>query len=110
MYDIGYGTVLDSGTTFTYLPAQAFQQFHQHVTDFALARGLHVTPGPDPKYEDSCFGGAPNVNHPDELREVFPTIELHFEVRDVSQLLSCSWSHAHTHAHACSHAELMLTM
>lgn len=80
IFDIGYGTVLDSGTTFTYLPSQAYEQLHQHVTDFALDHGLHSTPGPDPRYPDSCFGGTPDFNHPDELKEVFPTIELHLEV------------------------------
>lgn len=81
LYDVGYGTVLDSGTTFTYLPSQAHQQVHQHVTDFALAQGLHITAGPDSRYDDSCFGGAPEFDHPDELKQVFPTLDLQFEVR-----------------------------
>lgn len=80
LYDIGYGTVLDSGTTFTYLPAQAFDQFRTHVTDYALSHGLHAIPGPDPKFDDSCLGGAPSFDHPDELKKVFPTVQLQFEV------------------------------
>ena len=41
--------MLDSGTTFTYLPSDAFTRFREAVTRFALAHGLHVTKGPDPK-------------------------------------------------------------
>jgi len=80
LYDIGYGTVLDSGTTFTYLPSQAYDQFHQHVSDYALSHGLENIPGPDPRYPDSCFGGAPDASHPDQLKEFFPTVDLYFEV------------------------------
>lgn len=39
--------VLDSGTTFTYLPSAAFAQFRTAVQNYALARGLHLTNGPD---------------------------------------------------------------
>ena len=46
-YDEGYGTVLDSGTTFTYLPTSAFVPFLAAVKRFAIARGLHITTGPD---------------------------------------------------------------
>ena len=88
LYDIGYGTVLDSGTTFSYLPSAAFDQFQQSVSTFAWEHGLHSTPGPDPKFQDICFGGAPAVNKPQELATVFPTLELHFEVP-----LSC-WVHS----------------
>lgn len=48
-YEEGYGTVLDSGTTFTYLPTEAFQHFKEAVTAFALDHGLHSVKGPDPK-------------------------------------------------------------
>ena len=48
-YEEGYGTVLDSGTTFTYLPSEAFSAFREAVTQHALERGLHSTKGPDPK-------------------------------------------------------------
>ena len=48
-YEEGYGTVLDSGTTFTYLPTDAFQSFKEAVTAFALEHGLKSVKGPDPK-------------------------------------------------------------
>lgn len=80
LFDIGHGTVLDSGTTFTYLPTQAFNQLHIHVSDYALSHGLHTTPGPEPQYHDTCFGGAPSFEETDKLGEFFPGLELYFEV------------------------------
>jgi hypothetical protein len=47
IYEMGYGTVLDSGTTFTYLPTEAFVLFVAMVKEHALAAGLHTTDGPD---------------------------------------------------------------
>ena len=46
-YDVGYGTVLDSGTTFTYLPTRAFASFLGAVKGYALAHGLRQIKGPD---------------------------------------------------------------
>ena len=48
-YEEGYGTVLDSGTTFTYLPSDAFAAFKDAVSAFALEHGLRSVKGPDPK-------------------------------------------------------------
>lgn len=53
-YEEGYGTVLDSGTTFTYLPTDAFQSFKESVTAFALEHGLKSVKGPDPKVSACC--------------------------------------------------------
>ena len=80
LFDVGHGTVLDSGTTFTYLPSQAFRQLHKQVSDFALSHGLHTIPGPDPSFRDTCFGGAPSFDGSRSLEEVFPSLELHFQV------------------------------
>lgn len=49
LFQEGYGTVLDSGTTFTYLPTKAFEEFVNHVTAYATERKLKVVDGPDPK-------------------------------------------------------------
>ncbi len=46
-YAQGYGAVLDSGTTFTYLPSAAFAPFLAAVKDHALSHGLQMTEGPD---------------------------------------------------------------
>lgn len=78
-YEEGYGTVLDSGTTFTYLPTEAFQAFKLAVSSFALSKGLKATKGPDPKFNDICFGGAPHVEHADQLEHVFPHLELQLQ-------------------------------
>ena len=48
------------------------------MTDYALSHGLHESRGPDPKFQDTCFGGAPHVEHADRLGTVFPTFTLHF--------------------------------
>ena len=53
-----YGTVLDSGTTFTYLPTAVFGSFKnildQHITE---NNKLQKIPGPDPDFpEDVCYG------------------------------------------------------
>lgn len=58
---VGYGTVMDSGTTFTYVPTRVF-----HATAAALdaavttnapsEKRLAKVPGPDPSYpDDVCF-------------------------------------------------------
>ena len=46
--------MLDSGTTFTYLPSDAFQSFKETVTAFALEHGLKSVKGPDPKVGTRC--------------------------------------------------------
>ena len=48
-YQQGYGTVLDSGTTFTYLPQEAYREFQKQVVAVALAKGARQVAGPDPK-------------------------------------------------------------
>ncbi len=49
IFDRGYGVVLDSGTTFTYLPSDAFNAMAKAVGDYAEKRGLQRTPGLDPQ-------------------------------------------------------------
>ncbi|GAB2293823.1 hypothetical protein Dimus_028036 [Dionaea muscipula] len=56
VFDGKYGTVLDSGTTYAYLPEEAFVAFKS-----AILNSIHLlqkTPGPDPNYNDNCFAGA----------------------------------------------------
>lgn len=78
VYQQGYGTVLDSGTTFTYLPSPAFTAFLNAVRDHALAKGLQMTDGPDTNFPDVCFGGAPGLEAAHQLPDYFPTMDLHF--------------------------------
>jgi hypothetical protein len=56
-FEEGYGAVLDSGTTFTYLPSEAFVLFRDAVSAYALSHGLHSTKGPDPKVWVHPFWG-----------------------------------------------------
>jgi hypothetical protein len=50
------------------------------VDKFARAHGLQRVPGPDPQYEDVCFGGAPQQHDDLEgLSRVFPSMEIQFD-------------------------------
>lgn len=79
VFSVGYGTVLDSGTTFTYIPTDAFNVFSEVVSNFAKKKGLSLVPGPDPQYEDICFGGAPVHTDADALSSFFPVVVIHFQ-------------------------------
>eukprot|EP00884_Botryococcus_braunii_P019358 jgi/Botrbrau1/6105/Bobra.331_2s0002.1 len=52
LFQQGFGTVLDSGTTFTYLPTAVFKVFTEEVAKFALQHGLRSIKGPDPKFDE----------------------------------------------------------
>jgi hypothetical protein len=71
--------VLDSGTTFTYVPTPVFKAFAAAVDAYALARGLQRVPGPDPQYSDLCWGGAPPHDDLEALSAVFPPIDIQFD-------------------------------
>jgi hypothetical protein len=75
-YAVGYGAVLDSGTTFTYLPTAAYTALAAAVEAAALGAGLARVRGPDPAYEDVCFGGAPDHGDAAGLAAAFPSLEL----------------------------------
>lgn len=49
VYAVGYGCVLDSGTTFAYLPSAAFTAFATMIKTAAAAAGLVSRPGADPQ-------------------------------------------------------------
>lgn len=44
----GYGTVLDSGTTFTYFIQPAFLELSEYIKAHVAASGLKIIGGPDP--------------------------------------------------------------
>lgn len=79
LFDQGYGTVLDSGTTFTYMPSPVFKAFAAAVESFALSHGLKRVPGPDAQYDDICFGQAPSHDDLQALSNVFPAMEIQFD-------------------------------
>ncbi|KAJ8769309.1 hypothetical protein K2173_002513 [Erythroxylum novogranatense] len=74
VFDGKHGTVLDSGTTYAYLPETAFVAFKD-----AILKELHSLQqirGPDPNYSDICFSGA--TSDLSKLSSVFPTVEIVF--------------------------------
>ncbi|KAF0907115.1 hypothetical protein E2562_015655 [Oryza meyeriana var. granulata] len=74
IFDSKHGTVLDSGTTYAYLPEQAFVAFKDAVS--SKINSLKKIRGPDPNYKDICFAGAGrNVS---QLSEVFPDVDMVF--------------------------------
>ena len=95
-FQVGYSTVLDSGTTFTYIPTEAFSRFAETVSSYAIARGLFSVPGPDPQYEDICFGGAPEHSDITGLRKVFPPVQFVFKDGVVLDLNPLNYLFVHT--------------
>lgn len=77
-YQQGYGTVLDSGTTFMYLPTPAYKQFIAAVDKAAISSGLGRVAGPDPRFPDICYGEAPPHTEPQKLGQHFPEMTLSF--------------------------------
>jgi len=77
-YEQGYGTVLDSGTTFMYLPTPAYKQFIAAVDKAAISSGLSRVAGPDPRFPDICYGEAPPHTEPEKLAQHFPEMTLSF--------------------------------
>ncbi|KAL6856221.1 hypothetical protein ACP4OV_019023 [Aristida adscensionis] len=74
IFNSKHGTVLDSGTTYAYLPEQAFVAFKDAVT--SKVHSLKKIRGPDPNYKDICFAGAGrNVS---QLSDVFPNVDMVF--------------------------------
>ncbi|KAK9061889.1 hypothetical protein SSX86_019073 [Deinandra increscens subsp. villosa] len=74
VFDGKHGTVLDSGTTYAYLPETAFRAFKD-----AIIKELHSFKkirGPDPSYNDICFSGA--GSDISKLSETFPSVEMVF--------------------------------
>lgn len=95
-FTTGYSTVLDSGTTFSYLPTDAFRAFADSVSSYAIARGLFSVPGPDPDYEDICFGGAPSHEDLEGLQKVFPLAKFTFKNGVQLELTPLQYLFVHT--------------
>ncbi|GBG58922.1 hypothetical protein CBR_g24273 [Chara braunii] len=68
----GIGTIVDSGSTFTYLPTREYTFFVREVKNQVK---LTQVEGPDPRYDDICFKGA--SRNASELERDFP--EVYFE-------------------------------
>ncbi|XP_078427927.1 aspartic proteinase 36-like [Wolffia australiana] len=69
-----HGTVLDSGTTYAYLPTEAFTSLRDAVMNHVAS--LKLISGPDPNFKDICFYGAgSDASH---LSETFPEVDMVF--------------------------------
>ncbi|XP_047319985.1 aspartic proteinase 36-like [Impatiens glandulifera] len=74
VFDGKHGTVLDSGTTYAYLPEAAFIAFKDAI--MKELGSLKQIRGPDPNYNDICFsGGGSDVS---QLPKVFPSVDMVF--------------------------------
>ncbi|KAK4364389.1 hypothetical protein RND71_015747 [Anisodus tanguticus] len=74
VFDGNHGTVLDSGTTYAYLPEAAFAAFKSAVMKAVLS--LKLIEGPDPNYKDICFSGA--GSDISQLSKSFPPVDMVF--------------------------------
>ncbi|XP_057449579.1 aspartic proteinase 36-like [Lotus japonicus] len=75
VFDGKHGTVLDSGTTYAYLPAAAFFAFKHAI--IKELQSLKQISGPDPNYKDICFSGA--GSDVSQLSRSFPVVDMVFE-------------------------------
>ncbi|CAN4108700.1 unnamed protein product [Withania somnifera] len=69
-----HGTILDSGTTYAYLPEAAFVAFKSAV--MKELHSLKQIKGPDPSFEDICFSGA--ASDVSQLSKNFPPVDMVF--------------------------------
>ncbi|XP_027107629.2 aspartic proteinase 36-like [Coffea arabica] len=74
VFDRKHGTVLDSGTTYAYLPEEAFKAFKAAI--MKEVPSLKQIQGPDPNYKDTCFSGA--GSDASQLSKTFPAVEMVF--------------------------------
>jgi len=76
-FNVGYGTVMDSGTTFTYVPTKVFNAFAAALHTQVGAKLIKI-PGPDPGYPgDICYQGQ-GVSRA-TLGHHFPNLGIFFE-------------------------------
>ncbi|EEF52314.1 Aspartic proteinase nepenthesin-1 precursor, putative [Ricinus communis] len=74
VFDGKHGTVLDSGTTYAYLPEEAFVAFKDAIIkEIKFLKQIH---GPDPSYNDICFSGA--GRDVSQLSKIFPEVNMVF--------------------------------
>ncbi|POO00777.1 Aspartic peptidase [Trema orientale] len=74
VFDGKHGTVLDSGTTYAYLPEAAFVAFKDAI--MKELQSLRLIRGPDPNYNDICFSGA--ESDVSQLSKTFPSVDMVF--------------------------------
>lgn len=91
-FNVGYGTVLDSGTTFAYLPTRAFDMFRKQIAAHVEAQGLRPVQKPDPSFDDICYGLVPSLSM---LSSYFPSADLHFRGGSTVHLEPINYLYVH---------------
>lgn len=76
VYTEGYGTVMDSGTTFTYLPTPAYQAILEQITSYVKDKGPVRFINSDSGFDDICWRGVSDSL--EELAGAFPVVQLMF--------------------------------
>ncbi|XP_027346186.1 aspartic proteinase CDR1-like [Abrus precatorius] len=74
VFDGKHGTVLDSGTTYAYLPEAVFLAFKDAI--LKELQSFKQISGPDPNYNDICFSGA--GSDVSQLSKSFPVVDMVF--------------------------------
>ncbi|CAK8562494.1 unnamed protein product [Lathyrus sativus] len=74
VFDGKHGTVLDSGTTYAYLPEEVFLAFKEAIVN--ELQSFNQISGPDPNYNDLCFSGA-GIDA-SQLSKNFPVVDMVF--------------------------------
>ncbi|KAG1342042.1 putative aspartic proteinase-like protein 2 [Cocos nucifera] len=74
IFDSKHGTVLDGGTTYAYLPEEAFIAFKDAI--MSKLHSLKQIGGPDPIYKDICFAGA--GSDVSQLSKTLPKVDMVF--------------------------------
>uniref|UniRef100_A0A0D6QXC1 Peptidase A1 domain-containing protein n=1 Tax=Araucaria cunninghamii TaxID=56994 RepID=A0A0D6QXC1_ARACU len=95
VFDGKFGTVLDSGTTYAYLPEPAFVAFKSAVIKHLGS--LRRIDGPDPSYHDICFSGA--GSDISQLSKKFPSVELVFDKGQMVSLAPENYLFRHSKVH-----------
>ncbi|XP_048234787.1 aspartic proteinase 36-like [Ricinus communis] len=83
IFNRSHGTILDSGTTFAFLPENAFIAFKNAI--LSQTRFLKRIEGPDPNVDDICFSGVEReaISNPSKI---FPEVNLVFSDHQILSL------------------------
>ncbi|KAK8945660.1 Aspartic proteinase PCS1 [Platanthera guangdongensis] len=95
VFDGKHGTVLDSGTTFAYLPKEVFIAFRDAIMKTIKLKQI---PGPDPNYRDICFSGAGSTDV-SQLSKFFPNVDMVFDNGQELQLSPENYLFRHSKVH-----------
>ena len=93
-------TIIDSGTTFTYLPRAMHAAFADALENASTNAGLVLVDGADPQYEDVCYDGGSALTEA-TVGEFFPSLTIDYDDDAAIELGPENYLFAHeTNAHA----------